>query len=97
MKINGTNSKSVTGVGRSSNSSSRPVRSADTTAALPPDDQAQISSLSAYLTAAISGSAAHIAKLGALSFAVANNSYTVDSSAVSEGIIQHSLLFGGAW
>jgi hypothetical protein len=57
----------------------------------------QISSLSAYLTAAGSGSPGHVAKLNGLSVAVNNGGYKVNAGAVSEGIIQHSLLFGAAW
>lgn len=59
-------------------------------------DQVQLSSLSAYLASAISGSPAHVAKMSELSATVSAGQYHVDSYAVSGNIIQHAIEFGGA-
>jgi anti-sigma28 factor (negative regulator of flagellin synthesis) len=62
-----------------------------------PANQMQISRLSEYLVAAISGSPTQVAKISELGAAVASGTYAVDSEAVSEGIIRHTLLWHGAW
>lgn len=61
-----------------------------------PTDQAQLSTLSSYLAAALSGSPAHVAKLAELSTAVSNGQYHVDAYSVSGSVIQHSIEFGGS-
>jgi flagellar biosynthesis anti-sigma factor FlgM len=61
-----------------------------------PTDRAQLSNLSSYLAAALSGSAAHVAKLAKLAAAVSSGQYQVDPQAVSGSIIQHSIEFGGS-
>lgn len=58
-------------------------------------DQVQLSSLSRYLAAALSGSPAHVAKTSELGAAVSSGRYRVDAHAVSGSIIQHSIEFGG--
>jgi anti-sigma28 factor (negative regulator of flagellin synthesis) len=58
-------------------------------------DQIQLSSLSGYLTAALSGSPAHVAKVSELSTAVSSGRYNVDAHSVSGSIIQHSIELGG--
>lgn len=61
-----------------------------------PTDRAQLSNLSSYLASALSGSAAHVAKLAKLAAVVSSGQYQVDSSAVSASIIQHAIEFGGS-
>lgn len=61
-----------------------------------PTDRAQLSNLSSYLASALSGSAAHVAKLAKLSTVVSSGKYQVDSYAVSASIIQHAIEFGGS-
>jgi|SRR5579859_6337355 len=101
VKINPTNSRSNAGLGQTSGTA--PARStqagpvANDSARAEQTDQMQISNLSRYLAGARSGSPAQEAKVIDLGAAVASGTYNVDSEAVSKGIIQHSLLFGGAW
>ena len=61
-----------------------------------PTDRAQLTNLSSYLASALSGSAAHVAKLAKLAAAVSSGQYRVDSYAVSGSIIQHAIEFGGS-
>lgn len=61
-----------------------------------PTDRVQLSNLSSYLAAALSGSAAHVAKLAKLAAAVSSGQYHADSYAVSGSLIQHSIEFGGS-
>jgi anti-sigma28 factor (negative regulator of flagellin synthesis) len=98
LKINPTNSQSIAGLGRSSAAApAGPAKGTGSLAPTEPTDQTVISNLSKYLAAAMTGSPAHVEKLNALGAAVSAGNYHVDSDAVSEGIIQHSLLFSGAW
>lgn len=76
-------------IGSASNPPPKPVSST-------PTDRTELSSLSSYLTAALSGSAVHVAKLANLGAAVSRGRYQVDSHAVSGSIIQHSIEFGGS-
>jgi anti-sigma28 factor (negative regulator of flagellin synthesis) len=59
-----------------------------------PTDRAQLTNLSSYLASALSGSAAHVAKLAKLAAAVSSGQYQVDSQAVSGSIVQHAIEFG---
>src|SRR5437016_1709 len=59
-------------------------------------DRVQLSDLSAHLTAALGDSAAHLKKIASLAGAVLTGAYHVDTGTVSDGIIRHSLQFGGA-
>lgn len=100
MKVTNNSTNSLAPSGRSREAAAaRPGNSteADSKAGGSPSDRAQLSKLSGYLSAALSGSASHNAKVSALGAAVSNGDYSVDASAVSESIIQHRLLFGGAW
>lgn len=72
-----------------SNQISEPVSSA-------PTDRTQLANLSSYLTSALSGSAAHVAKLANLAAAVSSGQYQIDSYAVSGSIIEHGIQFGGS-
>lgn len=60
-----------------------------------PTDRVQLSNPSSYLASALSGSAAHVAKLAKLAAAVSGGQYQVDSYAVSGSIIEHGIEFGG--
>jgi flagellar biosynthesis anti-sigma factor FlgM len=97
MKISGPDPKSTSGlnpspgVGAGAGSASKP--SAWQSVAT---DEAQFSSLSSYLSSALSGSPTHLAKVSELGAAVSTGQYDVDSSAVSGSLIQHSIEFGGA-
>lgn len=95
MKVPQINAKSVGGLSRSAGRAraSPPIQ----TGAAEVADQTEISELSTYLATAMSGSAAHVAKVSALGEAVSSRDYRVDAGAVSEDIIQHSILFSGAW
>jgi hypothetical protein len=97
MKVTQTNNKSIAGLDRALIAA--PGRPGNLTAGSPAaeSDQLQISNLSTYLAAAMSGSPAHAAKLSVLGTAVSTGQYNVDPSLVSEGLVQHSLLFGGTW
>ena len=98
MKVTRTNNKSIAGLDRAF--SAAPGRPGNLTAGSTQGgdgDQLQISNLSTYLAAAMSGSSAHVAKLSALGTAVSSGQYKADASDVSEGVIRHSLLFSGAW
>ncbi len=98
MKVTQTNNKSIAGLARAFGPApGRPGNLTAGSAGADASDQLQISNLSTYLAAAMSGSPAHVAKLSALGTAVASGQYKVDSGVVSEGLIQHSLLFGGDW
>jgi anti-sigma28 factor (negative regulator of flagellin synthesis) len=98
MKVTQTNNKSIGGLARAWGTvPGRPGNSTAGAAAAETRDQLQISNLSTYLAASISGSPAHVAKLSALGTAVSTGQYKVNAGVVSEGLIQHSLLFGGAW
>jgi anti-sigma28 factor (negative regulator of flagellin synthesis) len=98
MKINPTNSKSIAGLSRSSATSpSRLAGAAGAPSRSEPTDQTQISKLSTYLASAISGSSTHLARLSALGSAVSSGRYQVDSDVLGDDIVQHSLLFSGAW
>jgi len=98
MKVSQTNTKSIAGLSRSSEGASAgPGKAAAAPAQAEAADQTEISRLSTYLAAAMSGSPAHAAKVSSLGQAVCNSEYQVDASAVSEDIIQHSMLFSGAW
>jgi anti-sigma28 factor (negative regulator of flagellin synthesis) len=59
-------------------------------------DRVQLSDLSAHLTAALGDSGAHLKKISLLASAVVTGGYHVDAGTVSDGIIRHSLEFGGA-
>jgi anti-sigma28 factor (negative regulator of flagellin synthesis) len=97
MKVTKTNNESIAGLAGALNAApGRPDNSAAGSTAQA-TDQLQISNLSTYLAAATSGSPAHVAKLSALGTAVASGQYQVDPGGVSNGLIQHTLLFGGAW
>lgn len=61
-----------------------------------PTDQVQLSALSGYLAAALSGPPEHAAKVAGLTSAVSTGQYHVDSFTVSGSIIQHSIEFGGS-
>jgi len=61
-----------------------------------PTDRTQLSNLSSYLTSALSGSAAHAAKLATLAAAISSTQYQVDSHAVSGSIIQQAVEFRGS-
>jgi anti-sigma28 factor (negative regulator of flagellin synthesis) len=97
MKVTKTNNESIAGLARALGAA--PARPDNSTASsTPPEsDYLQISNLSTYLAAATSGSPALAAKLSALGTAVTSGQYKVDAGVVSEGLIQHSLLFSGAW
>ena len=98
MKVTQTNNKPIAGLARAfSTAAGRSAKSTAGSTAAEASDQLQISNLSTYLAAAMSGSPAHVAKLSVLGTAVASGQYKVDSSVVSEGLIQHSVLFSGAW
>jgi anti-sigma28 factor (negative regulator of flagellin synthesis) len=98
MKVTQTNNKSIAGLDRAANAASGRTGSLpEASAQAGAGDQTQISRLSTYLAAAMSGSPMHVAKLSALGAAVSSGQYNVDASAVSNGVIQHSLLFSGAW
>jgi len=97
MKVSQTNNKSIAGLARALAAPVRPGSLAAGLTAPEASDQSQISNLSTYLAAAMSGSPAHVAKLVALGTAVASGQYKVDSGVVSERLIQHSLFFSGAW
>jgi len=101
MKVNQTNSRGGSpGSVSSLNGVSGAVPMGKAAAALSQaaqEDGTQISQLSAHLAAAVSGSAVYAAKLDRLNASVGSGSYQVDAGAVSEDIIQHSLLFGAAW
>ncbi len=58
-------------------------------------DRIQLSNLSAHLAAALGNSPGHVTKLAGLTAAVFGGGYRVDASVVSDGIIRHSLQFGG--
>jgi flagellar biosynthesis anti-sigma factor FlgM len=97
MKINPPNSKAPSGSDRTAgigaaaggSASKQPV----TTKAA--SDQVQLSNMSSYLAAALSGSPAQVAKVSELGAAVSSGQYQVDAFAVSGSIIQHSIEFGG--
>jgi hypothetical protein len=96
MKVNRTNSRSVAPLGPLGNE----ARTNGSPGLMPSGaatDQTQLSGLGMYLAAALSGSPAHLAKLGNLNAAVGSGQYRVDAGVVSESIIQHSLLFSAAW
>jgi len=98
MKVTQTNTKSVGALSRSSDGTlAWAGKPAGTAAPAEVTDQTEISELSTYLAAAMSDSPAHVAKLGSLGEAVSKSEYSVDASAVSEDIIQHSILFSAAW
>lgn len=98
MKVTQTNNKSIAGLARSVDMApTGQSKLAGTAGQADVTDQTEISNLSAYLAAAISGSPAHVAKVSALGEAVSSREYSVDAGAVSEDIIQHSILFSGAW
>jgi anti-sigma28 factor (negative regulator of flagellin synthesis) len=98
MKVTQTNTKSIGALSRSSGGPpALPGKPAGAAAQTQVADQTEISNLSTYLAAAMSGSPAHVAKLGSLGEAVSNSEYSVDAGAVSEDIIQHSILFSAAW
>jgi anti-sigma28 factor (negative regulator of flagellin synthesis) len=98
MKVTQTNNKSIAGLTRAASAVPvGPGNRAASSAAVEASDHSQISNLSTYLAAATSGSPTLVAKLSALGTAVSSGQYKVDSSVLSEGIIQHSLLFSGAW
>ncbi|HEX5227575.1 MAG TPA: flagellar biosynthesis anti-sigma factor FlgM [Bryobacteraceae bacterium] len=61
-----------------------------------PTDQVELSALSKYLAAALSGSPEHAAKLAGLTSAISTGTYLVDAFKVSASIIQHSIEFGGS-
>ncbi len=97
MKVTQTNDKSIAGLVHALGTVPARQGNSAASSAAAEGDQSQISNLSTYLAAALSGSPAHVAKLSALGTAVAGGEYKVDAGVVSEGLIQHSLLFGGAW
>ncbi len=96
MKIYGPDPKSTSGlnpspgVGAGAGSASKP--SAGQSVAT---DEAQLSSLSSYLSSALTGPPTHLAKVSELGAAVATGQYHVDSYVVSGSLIQHSIEFGG--
>ena len=97
MKISGPGPKSTSGLnpslsaGAGAGSVSKP--SAGQSVAT---DEAQLSSLSGYLSSALTGSPTHLAKVSELGAAVSTGQYHVDSFAVSGSLIQHGIEFGGA-
>ena len=58
-------------------------------------DQVQLTGMSRYLSAALNGSPAQVAKVSELSTAVSSGKYRVDAYAVSGSLIQHAIEFGG--
>jgi flagellar biosynthesis anti-sigma factor FlgM len=98
MKISRSDSQSTSALGRTPGAASTGGSSGpkSATAQNAISDQAQLSSLSAYLAAALDGSAAQVAKVNELTAAVSSGQYQVNANAVSESLIQHSLVFGGS-
>jgi anti-sigma28 factor (negative regulator of flagellin synthesis) len=98
MKIPRADSKPTSALNPSAGVGAKGTSSSSTQPAGPgrASDRVQLSSLSSYILAALSGSPAHIAKLNALGAAVSSGKYSVDASQVSASIIQHSIEFGGA-
>ena len=100
MKINNSEGRPVPGLGRSN--AAAPARESEGGAITGPGksslegDRVQLSNLSANLTATLSDSAAHSTKLSALSSAVSIGGYHVDAGIVGDGLIRHSLQFGGS-
>jgi anti-sigma28 factor (negative regulator of flagellin synthesis) len=98
MNIPPSDSKSTFGVGRSAgvgvnrlSAASKPATGQETVS-----DQVRLSSLSSFLTSALSGSPERLEKLNALGGAVSSGQYQVDANTVSGSIIQHNIEFGGA-
>jgi flagellar biosynthesis anti-sigma factor FlgM len=97
MKISGPDPKSAAGlnpspsVGAGAGSASKPPAGQSVAT-----DEAQLSSLGSYLSSALTGSPAHLAKVSELGAAVSTGQYHVDPYAVSGSLIQHSIEFGGA-
>jgi flagellar biosynthesis anti-sigma factor FlgM len=98
MKISRSVSQSTAAVGRTPGAASTGDRSGlqGAIAHHAGSDQADLSSLSAYLAGALDGSPAQVAKVNELTTAVSSGQYQVNANAVSESMIQHSLAFGGA-
>lgn len=97
MKIPGPDSNSTSGLNASAGVGAAGAGSASKQAAgkATVSDQVQLSNLSSYLSSALSGSPAHIAKVSELSSAVSSGRYRVDAHSVSGSIIQHGIEFGG--
>jgi hypothetical protein len=95
MKISA-DAKSTSGLDGSAGVSSAGAGAKQPAAQDAPNDRAQLSNLSSYLTSALTGSPAHVAKLSALGTAVSSQQYKVDAYLVSGSIIQHGIEFGGA-
>jgi hypothetical protein len=85
-------------VGQSSGagSASGSGRGTGPTGLTPETDHVQLSNLGAHLAAALGNSPSHLQKTSSLAGAVLHGGYQVDSQAVSESVIRHSLQFGGA-
>jgi flagellar biosynthesis anti-sigma factor FlgM len=98
MKINPPNSKVPSGSSRPAGVGAAAGGSASSQAATTKaaSDQVQLSNLSSYLSAALSGSPAQAAKVSQLGAAVSSGQYRVDAFAVSGSIIQDRMVFGGA-
>ena len=90
MKISDPSGRPVSGVGPSVGPASG-TRSASRAAGSATGDQIQLSHLMAHLSE--SGSPEHAARLSNLGQIVSKGQYQVDSSAVSEAIIQDSLTY----
>ena len=96
MRINDPNGRPLSALGSEVARAGRSGRVASPAASPSAPDQAQLSNLGAYLTAALDDSAARLEKLSSLAAAVLTNGYQVDAPVVSDSIIRHSLQFGGA-
>lgn len=96
MKISLPDPKSISGPDRSAGVGPAGAGAKPPVAQETPSDQAQLSNLTSYLTSALIGSPAHVAKLSELGTAVLSEQYKVDAYVVSGSIIQHGIEFGGA-
>ena len=94
MNISESQGRPVSGATAAGRSSGRGGNFAPTAVPLG-TDRVQLSNLSAHLTAALGGSAAHLEKISSLAGAVLNGGYHIDTGAVSDSIIRHSLQSGG--
>jgi hypothetical protein len=60
-------------------------------------EETQLINLNALVTAAMEGSPAHLAKLSSLGTEISEGVYGVDAGILSAVIIDHAILFSGAW
>jgi anti-sigma28 factor (negative regulator of flagellin synthesis) len=98
MNVGKTNSSIVPqlnpSIGESKNDKSITAQSIGSSGRGPDDDHMQVSNLSSYLAAALSGSPAHLSKLNSLATEVQSGAYQVDAGVISDRIITRSLGFG---